>query len=87
MQFVFFVISLPLSFHGMNLKFLKVPAFGGVTGTLLALSSNSGPFMETVDDRPTDGPFPLRSDDGGFICSVMGDKGSRRLWLRLSDAL
>jgi hypothetical protein len=42
------------------------------------MRSNSGPLTETVDDGPTDGSFPLRSD-GGFLCWMMGDKGSRRL--------
>jgi hypothetical protein len=71
----------PLSFHSTNLKHLKVPAFGGVIGTLLALSSNFGPLMEAVNGRPTDGSFPLR----GFLCSMMDAKGSRRLWCRLLD--
>jgi hypothetical protein len=44
----------PMSFHSTSLWYLNVPAFGGVIGTFLALSSNFGPLMQTVDDRPAD---------------------------------
>jgi hypothetical protein len=77
----------PLSFHSTNLRYLNIPAFGNVIANLLALSSNFGTLMETVDDRPADiGSFLLRRDDGGFLCSVMGGKCSRRLWCSLLDA-
>jgi hypothetical protein len=42
--------------------------------------------METVDDRlPDVGSFTLRSDDGDFLCLMIGDKGG--WWLMIAARL